>query len=336
MRKFVIAIIALLAVIFVFISHTELQNIVNALRAGKFAFLLAAIIIEILCLFNTAATFEAIYRLVGLSENHYRMFLMTTAANFVSMVAPSGGFGGIAILVDEARQRNISAGRVMVVGALYLIYEYASLLLVLVLGFIILIQRESLNTGELIAAGLLLALALTIGAILILAYRSPELLGKLLAILSVFVNRILRPFTRRDVLKIENAYHFSNEMAEGIATMRSDGKRLIGPFLFTLNNKVLLIAVLTCTFLALGTPFTIGTIVGSFSISYLFFYISPTPSGVGFVEGILPSALNTLNIPITQAVLITLAFRGVTLWFPFAVGAITFRILQNQPKATAS
>jgi len=336
MRKIIIAIVALLAMAFVFFSFTELQDIVSVLRTSKFVFLLVAIFIEILCMFNTAATFEAIYRLVGLTESHGRMFLMTTAANFVSMVAPSGGFGGIAILVDEARQRNISAGRVMVVGALYLIYEYASLLLVLVLGFIILIQRETLNTGELIAAGFLLALALTIGAILVLAYRSPKQLGKLLANLSGLVNRMLRPFLRRDALKIENAYHFSNEMAEGIATMRKEGKRLVWPFLFTLNNKALLIAVLTCSFLALDTPFTFGTIIGGFSISYLFFYVSPTPSGVGFVEGILPSALNTLRVPFTQAVLITLVFRAVTLWFPFAVGAVTFRILQNQPKAVAN
>ena len=217
MRKIIIALIALLSIAFVYFSLTELQNIVSVLRESKFAFLLLAILVEIICLFNTAATFDAIYNLVGLTEKYSRMFLMTTAANFVSMVAPSGGFGGIAILVDEARQRNISAGRVMVVGALYLIYEYASLLLILVLGFIILIQRGSLNTGELIAAGLLLTLALTLGAILFLAYRSPEQLGKLLAKLSVLANRMLRPFLQRDVLKIENAYHFSNEIAEGVS-----------------------------------------------------------------------------------------------------------------------
>jgi uncharacterized protein (TIRG00374 family) len=336
MRKIIIALIALLSIAFVYFSLTELQNIVSVLRESKFAFLLLAILVEIICLFNTAATFDAIYNLVGLTEKYSRMFLMTTAANFVSMVAPSGGFGGIAILVDEARQRNISAGRVMVVGALYLIYEYASLLLILVLGFIILIQRGSLNTGELIAAGLLLTLALTLGAILFLAYRSPEQLGKLLAKLSVLANRMLRPFLQRDVLKIENAYHFSNEIAEGVSTMRKEGKRLVWPFLFTLNNKALLIAVLTCSFLALGTSFTIGTIIGGFSISYLFFYVSPTPSGVGFVEGILPSALNTLGVPITQGFLITLVFRAVTLWFPFAVGAATFRILQNQPKTATN
>ena len=83
-------------------------------------------------------------------------------------------------------------------------------------------------------------------------------------------------------------------------------------------------------FLVLGIPFTTGTIVVGFSISYLFAYASPIPSGMGFVEGILPLALHTMTVPLTQAVLITLGFRVMTLWLPRVVGAIAFRLLQRQ------
>jgi uncharacterized protein (TIRG00374 family) len=187
-----------------------------------------------------------------------------------------------------------------------------------------------LNTAEIIAAGFLLLIALADGTMLFLGYRSSEQLGRLLAWLSRLVNRILAPFFHRDLLKVENAYHFASEVAEGISTIRGSHKNLIWPFLFTLNNKALLICVLAFSFLALNTPFSTGTLVGGFSISYLFFYASPTPSGVGFVEGILPVALNTLLVPFTNAVLITLLFRTMTLWFPLVIGAVAFRILQNQ------
>jgi uncharacterized protein (TIRG00374 family) len=82
----------------------------------------------------------------------------------------------------------------------------------------------------------------------------------------------------------------------------------------------------------LGTPFTVGTLVGGFSIAYLFLIVSPTPSGVGVVEGILPVALSTLRVKWEAAVLITLAYRFVTFWFPLAVGAIAFRLLQRETK----
>jgi uncharacterized protein (TIRG00374 family) len=93
-----------------------------------------------------------------------------------------------------------------------------------------------------------------------------------------------------------------------------------------------LICVMAFTFLALGTPFSVGTLVGGFSIGYLFLIVSPTPSGLGVVEGILPVALNTLRVKWEAAVLITLVYRAVTFWFPLAVGAVAFRILQREPK----
>ena len=118
--------------------------------------------------------------------------------------------------------------------------------------------------------------------------------------------------------------------------IRGKRKELIWPFLFSRNNFALLICVLAFTFLALGTPFSVGTLVGGFSIGYLFLIVSPTPSGLGVVEGVLTVALNTLRVKWEAAVLITLTYRFITFWFPLAVGAIAFRMLGGKPKAMAS
>jgi len=335
MRKIILVIVAILAVAFVFFSITELENILDTLKKSDLVFLLVALVLEVICLFNSSATFGALYRLVGLRESHRRLFLISQAANFVNLIAPSAGVGGMAVFLDDANRRNIPQGKVLVVGVLYLVYEYAALFCVLLLGFIILLQRNNLHAGELIAAGFLLLVAFFDGLMLYLGSKSSEQLGKLLAWLSRLANRILKPFFHRNLLDEKNAHRFSREVAEGISTIRSSPKNLLWPFLYTLNNKVLLISILAFSFLALNVPFTASTLVGGFSISYLFFYASPTPSGVGFVEGILPVALNTLKVPFTQAVLITLLFRAVTLWFPLVVGGVAFRVLQKQPQAAS-
>jgi uncharacterized protein (TIRG00374 family) len=72
--------------------------------------------------------------------------------------------------------------------------------------------------------------------------------------------------------------------------------------------------------------------VGGFSIGYLFLIVSPTPSGLGIVEGMLTVALNTLRVKLDAAVLITLAYRALTFWFPLAVGGVAFRLLQGKQK----
>jgi uncharacterized protein (TIRG00374 family) len=329
MRKFIVALVLLLAVVFIYLRLSELQNIAGTLQKSNWAFLSIAFLFECLWIYNLSTTFNALYHLVELKEERLQLFLMATAANFVNVVAPSGGIGGVAIFIDSAKRRNLSTGRVMVVGALYVLYDYAALLCLLALGFVVLIRRNTLQASELVASAILLVLAFAMSALLYLGYKSAEQLGRVLAWLSRLVNRLIRPFIHRDYLTEENAHLFAREVAEGILLIRGKRKDLVWPFLFSLNNKALLICVMASTFLTVGTPLTVGSVVGGVSIASLFLIVSPTPSGVGIVEGILPFALNMLRVPWGASVLITLIYRAVTFWFPLLVGVVAFRIIGN-------
>ena len=92
--------------------------------------------------------------------------------------------------------------------------------------------------------------------------------------------------------------------------------------------------MLAFTFLALGTPFSVGTLVGGFAIAYLTLIVSPTPSGLGVVEGVMTIALNTLRVEMAAAALITLTYRFITFWFPLIVGLAAFRFLNSKKKST--
>jgi uncharacterized protein (TIRG00374 family) len=285
-----------------------------------------------LWLYTLAAKFGALYHLVDLHENKLQLFLMTTAANFVNVVTTSAGIGGVAVFMDSAKRRNLSPARVMVVGALYVLYDYAALMCLVALGFVVLIRRNTLQASELVAAAILLALMVNMAILLYLGYKSADHLGKVLAWLARLVNRLVRPFIHRDYLKEENALLFAREIAEGILLIRGKRKELVWPFILSLINKALLVCVMAFSFLTVGTPFTIGAVVGGVSIANLFLIVSPTPSGVGIVEGILPFALGMLRVPWSDAVIITLIYRAVTFWFPLVVGIVTFRILGNSKK----
>jgi uncharacterized protein (TIRG00374 family) len=168
--------------------------------------------------------------------------------------------------------------------------------------------------------------------LLFLGYKSIERLGRALAWLARPINRILRPFIHRDYIQSERPFTFAQEVGDGISMLRGKREELLWPFLFALNNFALLICVLAFTFLALGTPFTVGTLVGGFAIGYLFLIVSPTPSGLGVVEGAMTIALNTLRVDMATALLITLTYRFITFWFPLAIGAVTFRFLGGKTK----
>jgi uncharacterized protein (TIRG00374 family) len=332
MRKIVIVIILLLAIVFILFSFSELKNISLTLQHSNWRFLAVAFFFECLWIYNVAINYGVLYRLVGLKEDKKRLLMVSSAATFVNVIAPTGGIGGMAVFLDDAVRRNHSSGRVTVVGALFVLFDYLAFLCVLALGWVVLIRRNNLNAGEITASLILLGLAIAFAVLIFLGYRSATALGNSLAWMARLVNRILHPIIHREYLSEARAHKFAAEMGEGLSAIRGKKKNLIWPFLFALNSKALLICVLAFTFLAFGTPFTVGTLVGGFSIGYLFLIVSPTPAGLGIVEGAMTVALNTLRVKLNASVLITMAYRALTFWFPLAMGAIAFRWLQGKPK----
>jgi uncharacterized protein (TIRG00374 family) len=149
----------------------------------------------------------------------------------------------------------------------------------------------------------------------------------LLARLARLINSIVRPFIRRSYLSEARAHEFAADVSSGLGSLPEKPRSLLRPLLLALANKVLLMLILMLCFLAFDVPFSAGTIVGGFAITYLFIIVSPTPAGVGVVEGVMAVALRTLGVDLSQAVIIMLAFRGITFWLLLAVGAIAFRSL---------
>jgi uncharacterized protein (TIRG00374 family) len=149
------------------------------------------------------------------------------------------------------------------------------------------------------------------------------------------VNRIAKFFRRKEEFLHESrAHEFAHEVAEGFANLKGKPISMIRPVLWGILDKVLLMLILICAFLSFEVPFTPGIIVAGFSIAFLFITVSPTPSGIGIVEGFMPIALASLNVDWSQAVVITLAYRTITFWFPFGVGAWAFRSLHSEDEAT--
>ena len=332
-RKALVWIALAMAVAFIAVSITELQNIAKALSKGNWLFLVLAFALQMAVLFNNAETYRSLFRLVGVKESWRHLFLLSTAFTFVNLIAPSGGIGGVAVFMDSAKQRGQSPAKAMVVGILYAIYEYVTLLMVVFLGFVTLFRRNqfsgSMSGGEITAAILLLASTIGFGLLLYLGYKSSVRLGNVLARFAGWLNRLLFRFAKKEVWNPENARKLAMEVGEGVSTIEQSKGRLFRPFVFALANKVLLILLLTSIFVAFGVDFSLGTVVAGYGFCQLFFYVSPTPAGIGVVESLFPVILSLLRVPLASGLLITLLYRGITVWMSFGVGFWSFRKLQQ-------
>lgn len=331
MRKFFLILIVFLTAGFVYLSFGEIESIVETLQRGNIWFILLALFIECVWFILAGFMIHALYRIVGLDEPLKKMALLFAAGTFVGTVMPSAGMGAVAVFISEARRNGQSTGKVTVASMLYIITDYVAFLCVLALGLIVLFRRNDLDATEILASATMLFIAATLAFLLYLGSKSEVRLGNALARIARFFNRVARPFIRRDYLSEDKMRKYAHEMAEDLRSLPQQIRSLIKPFLFAFANKTLLMGVLTVIFLAFKVPFTAGTIIGGFSITYLFTIVSPTPAGIGIVEGVMPLALSSLNVPWSQAVIVTLAYRGITFWFPLAVGAWALRALHIDP-----
>ena len=327
MRKFLVVLILFFGIAFVIVSFSELEKTVETLKQGNLWFLLLALGIQVGWFFVSGITYRSIYQLLGIDDTLHNLTFLAAASNFINVVAPSAGVGGIAVFIDHAKRRGYSSAKVTVAGALYLLLDYIAFLGMLTLGLIVLIRRNDLDSGEIAASAVMFLIALSLAALLYLGSRSAEMLGSVLGWMARLINRLVRPFIHRDYLRVERAQEFAHEIADGLSTLPDRWHSLLKPLVWAVVNKTLMACILLVTFLSFQVEFSAGTIIGGFAISYLFLVVSPTPSGIGIVEGIMAVALNSLRVDWNHAVIITLAYRAITFWVPLGVGALAFRAM---------
>lgn len=330
MRKFIFIIVLFLGAAFVYLSFGELEVILQTLQQGNFWFVLIALMIQLGGLLMAGQIFRSLYNILGIDESLYKLSLLAAAANFVNIVAPSAGMGGMAVYISNARRRGLPQGKITIVSMLYIFFDYIAFMVVLALGLIVLLRRNNLTTSEIAASAIIFAIAAALGFLLYLGSRSAVALGNALAWMTRLANRITRPFIRREYLSEARAHAFAQEMAEDLKSLPEQPRNLVVPLLYAFANKTLLMFILMSIFLAFQVPFSAGTIIGGFAISYLFLIVSPTPSGIGIVEGVMPLALSSLRVPWSQAVIITLAYRGITFWIPLGIGVFALRWVERE------
>jgi len=329
MRKFLLAVAFVLGIYFVISNFSELKEIQRVLARADLGFLLLALLLQVAQFLAVARGFQTVYQALGVDEKLGRLFLLWASALFVNTIAPSAGVGGMAMFISDARRRGHSSAKVMVAGTIFLFYDYLAVLFFLALGIIVLIRRGKLSMAEIIATVILALLATGLGALVWLGLRSAASLERLLVRLALGVNRLLMPIIRRPYLSEQRARGFVHELGEGAQALRVSPNRLLPPAIYATASMALLVGIWLVVFLAFGEAVSPGTLISVFSVSYLFLIVSPTPAGIGFVEGAATLLLRSFGFSLESAAILVLAYRAITYWIPLAIGGVAFRVVNH-------
>ena len=327
MRRILFFIILFLGSLFVFQQNAELETILASVQNGDWRFLYLAIVVQVAWLFNVAFSYCVIYRALGLTESLWRLLLLSTAATATNIVAPSGGMGGVAVFVSEAHRRQYSTARTTISNLVYLLLDYTGFLAVLFVGMVLYLQQHPFNAALGIAAVTLLGLTTLLGIFIFLGLQSEQRMGRLLLQIARGANRLSMTIKKMDAFPEEKVRAFTKDTSQGLQLLRGHPREMWLAFGLALNNRILLIAVLWLVALAFQLSLSFDAVIAGFSIGYLFFIVSPTPAGLGFVEGALALTLTAYQVPSGLASLVTLVYRGITFWLPLLVGLTSLQVL---------
>jgi uncharacterized protein (TIRG00374 family) len=311
-----------------FTRFGQMETLVSSLRRGVGGWILVALLLQLLSFANQAAFFAALSRLTRTSLTARDFLRPVLAADFLNLSSPVGVFTGVALLAEQAERLGMSRAEAVMINALYYLLDYSAFLLVLFAGLVHLCGSRQLGAYEWIPAGLLSAGVLLALSIYVAFLARPREIGEALVRLAAKLKSRwpnapgLGGFTE----KRARASLASAEVS--LMIMRRNPARFLRPCLHAAGVEVLGVLTLAALFLAFRAPASPGVLVAGYAMGTLFMIVSWTPSGLGWVEGMMTLTFVSLGASAEIALLVTMAYRGLSFWLPFLLGFAVFRSLR--------
>ncbi|MCB8979564.1 MAG: flippase-like domain-containing protein [Ardenticatenaceae bacterium] len=333
LRHILYAVLAVLFARFVYINRGQLVDIVAVLQRGVWYYLLVVVFLFGMAVQNQGRLYSSIYAILHLPPERKKLSAIFLVSRFMSVAAPSGGLSGAVPFIQDARRRNLAVGTVLVANLIYLIVWYSTFTLVLLIGLVHLFLVQDLQWFEVAESFILIGFTALLVAILAMAWLAPNWLSAILHKFTRLAAHIATWLKRPVPLTVSQTDALANELTHTVYLIRHAGwGPALRPFAIALLNELLNLLMLFFVAMAFGVKMNLGVLVATYSIGILFFLISPTPGGLGFVEGILILVMTSLGIADESAATITLAYRGFTFWLPFILGFFALRRLERTNK----
>jgi len=304
----------LLAILFMWIvisRLTEIQVLAETLAQGHWQWVAAACVFQFLNFTFIAASYRACFWAVGVKSRLPDLIPLAYASVFMGVAAPSIGASGAALFMDDAARRGESPARAAAGALLYLASNLVAYFMVLVVGMVYLFLRHNLHVF--------------LSGVLLLGLARPDLLSRLLTFIQRAVNGLLARLHRPPAIPDGWPERSAQEFSAAAAAVARRPARLLAAILMALVSHMMNLTSLFMVFLAFNQPVRLGMLVASYAMGLLFWIVTIVPHGIGVVEGVMTLVVTSLGVPAERAAVITLAFRGLGFWLPFAIGFIMIR-----------
>jgi uncharacterized protein (TIRG00374 family) len=324
-RRWILWLLIAAFLVVVVTRFNEIQELLETLAQGQWEWVLAAALLQGMYYVAYAAVYQSAFYTVEVDSRVSELVPVLLSSIFVNVVAPSGGASAAALFIDDAARRGQSAAKAAAGTLLVLMADFTAFTMVLSMGLAYLFVRHELQIYEVIGALAFVVMTSGLVGMLLLVVWQPERLRRLLGWLRLRVNQVVGWLRRPVLLEDDWADKNAAEFAQASFAITNYPRRLGRTLAIALGAHLVDLASLYTLFLAFHQPIGLGPLIAGFAVGILFLVVSPIPMGIGVVEGVMSLVYISLGIPGEAAAVITLAFRGLTFWLPFAIGFLLLR-----------
>ncbi len=309
--------------------YTEIEELFRILGQGQLLWVLAAALLQMGYYTVFAALYQAAFHTVEVKSRLRELLPLMFASVFVNVAAPAAGASAMALFMDDSARRGESPTRTAAGIVLVLVTEFSAFMPLLILGMVYLFLQHHLEVYEIIGAALMVLLIVGLTAVLLLGLWRPGVLQRLLLWTKKLVNRVGGWFKRPYLLSKDWPEAIAAEFQEAARAIVAHPRRLAHTLTVALEFHLVDLLSLYTLFRAFSQPISFGALLAGYAMGFLFWIVSPTPQGVGVVEGVMALVYTSLGVGAEGATVIALAFRGLTFWLPFGVGFLLLRRLKT-------
>jgi uncharacterized protein (TIRG00374 family) len=304
-------------------------ELLETMRTGALLPLVAALVVQMGKYISQAFAYSSSFSAVEERLSPITCFPLVFSAFFMNTVAPSLNISGNLAFVEHARRKGIGTGKATAAVILMQTSIEAGFMVIMIVGFVIIHLNGSLTPAIFIVGLWVVVLVGLMGGSLVLAQRNPALLMRILRPLELLAARLSRRFRKKEIQPW--AERASEALRAAAEITRHPG---VAVRVFALS--VLASAFELGCFCLVGVAFGVTNapaLLGGYVVAILLTMIAITPMGLGVVEAAIVVLLVSYQLPLATATAVSLVFRGIVFWLPFAVGIVVFQLSHRFGKA---
>lgn len=307
---------------------TKGEELIQTLKQATPTLVALAFIVEGVYLILLTLLYQHSFKIHQLNTSIRHLFLLLLASNFITIAIPFGPLAGMGLFLNETKRLKISKITMTSIIVMVTVSQFTTLFLLNLLSLLYLYLQRELQPLMILGSLLLMVLIFSLGSIYTLARFHPQLLESLLGLIKPLLN-YARGLKNSHSLEPQWQHSKVNQLNQLTNQLRLKPFNLLQLLTFSLLTHCTYLAILSILFLAFHSPISFVHVLAGYTTGMVFWIVSPTPQGLGFVESLMPQTFASLGENLTSATLVTLSFRGITLWFPALLGILSLHFIHH-------